>query len=308
VLDSFGTAMGRLVDAYDGARATAGAVTSALAADSLEPTLAALCARGREAHPDLALDDETFVAHLARCGAEVGSADARDDLHVGDVYLASACLRGDVVAIERLRTAHRPALGVALRHVDASRTTADEVEQQMWEAVLVGTAASPPKLLSYSGQGPLAGWLAIVAQRLAITLHRKRAALERAHEAVRDEPEREPQDPELALLKERYREHFQAAMREALSELDDRARVVFRLHLIDGLTVERIAKSYGVSQSTVSRWMDGARQQVMATARDLLCARANVAPGEVDSIARLVASQLELSLSQVLGRARSSSG
>jgi len=92
-------------------------------------------------------------------------------------------------------------------------------------------------------------------------------------------------------------------IREALRVLDDRERMIFRLYVVDGLSVERIAKVYGVSQSTVSRWVAKARDGVTAEARRLLRERLLLSEAEFESVAGLMISQLDLSVSRILAAA-----
>lgn len=107
-------------------------------------------------------------------------------------------------------------------------------------------------------------------------------------------------DPELALIKEKYRAPFRQALKEALSALPDRERLIMRLNLVSGMSVEGIGKMYGVSQSTASRWLARARECVIETAQRRLRGRLDVSPDEMRPLAALVVSQLDLSVSRVL--------
>ena len=101
-------------------------------------------------------------------------------------------------------------------------------------------------------------------------------------------------------MKEHLREPFQRAIKRALDALEGRQRMIYTLHLVEDLTIERIATMYGVNHSTVSRWMTAARAAVIATARKLLRDEMHVSPSEFDSLVRLLTSQLDLSVSGVL--------
>ena len=90
-------------------------------------------------------------------------------------------------------------------------------------------------------------------------------------------------DPELAFIKGKLRDQFQGALTAALAALEDRERMIYRLHLIDGLTVEAIGKIYGVSHSTVSRWLAKARERVIAEAQRLLRDEMRLSPAEFES-------------------------
>lgn len=167
-------AVAHLTDAFlhTHGRAASGVLTPA-DIDALERTLAALCARGRAGHPQLAIGDEEFAAHLGICGAPVDSPLA--EIHAEDLYLCCASLHGQEAAVRMLREIHRPVLVGYLRAIDASPAFLEDVEERLW-GVLVGTADGPPKLGSYAGKGPLAGWLGVFAQRIALTM-RSRAGL-----------------------------------------------------------------------------------------------------------------------------------
>jgi RNA polymerase sigma-70 factor (ECF subfamily) len=76
--------------------------------------------------------------------------------------------------------------------------------------------------------------------------------------------------------------------------------VLLRLHLVNGLTVEAIGKMYGVSQPTASRWLAAARATLLDDIKATLAARLGASSEELASLAGLVASRLDLSLSALL--------
>ena len=312
----FCTRMGRLAVAFLAARErrdAAGSAAEGASGDALpsgevspggpqtatlEAVLAGLLARGAAAHLELSLDGALFATHLGRCGAPVENA-APASIHAEDLFLAAAALFGDATAVAKLRRAHRPVLAGYLRHIDVSPAFFDEVEQRLWDASLVGAA---PKLASYSGQGALAGWVGIAAQRIALMLRRHEAAEERAADGLAAEAQVLADDPELAFIKGKLRDQFQGALRRGLAALEDRERMIYRLHLLDGLTVEAIGKIYGVSHSTVSRWLARARESVIREAQRVLRDEMRLSPAEFESVAALVVSQLDLSVSRLLRR------
>src|SRR5205085_10230752 len=106
--------------------------------------------------------------------------------------------------------------------------------------------------------------------------------------------------PEIAYLKERYRVDFEHALRKALQVLSERDRALLRLHLVSGVTVERIGKMYGVTQPTASRWLAQARASMLDEIKTTLGKRLGTSPDELASLAGLVASRLDMSLSQLL--------
>ena len=89
-------------------------------------------------------------------------------------------------------------------------------------------------------------------------------------------------------------------MSEALATVGERDRLVLRLHLCSRVTVDSIGKMYGVAQSTASRWLLQARQAVSDEALRLLRERLGLRPSELHSLAGLVASQIDVSVSRLL--------
>jgi RNA polymerase sigma-70 factor (ECF subfamily) len=291
-----------LVECYwQGQGGTAGLDTKPVDPDAAERTLAALYARGRAAHPDLDVEDTVFAAHLGRCGAALEERTA-GDVHAEDLYLCCAGLLGDEAAVRMLRQRHRPVLAGYLRAIDGSPAFVEEVEQRFWDAALIGSIDAPARLASYSGRGPLASWVGVAGQRIALMIRRSEAAEKRAIDRVGVEARLATADPELAFVKQHLRVPFQRALVEAFRALDERQRMIYSLHVVDGLTVGQIAAMYGVSHSTVSRWMSAARSAIVAKTRRLLHDELDVSADEFESLARLLASQIDLSVSIVFGK------
>jgi RNA polymerase sigma-70 factor, ECF subfamily len=264
----------------------------------LESTLEILCNRGHAAHRDLALDRDRFAAHLTRCGAPLAA--GPEAIHAEDLYLACAALDGNELAIAKIRHACRPAIVRYLAAIDRSEAFVAEFEQGAWEVLLVGRDGEAPKLATYSGRGALAGFVGVTAQRIALTSLRHQAVEGQARVGAAAAAVPSIEDPELAFLKGKHQEDFQSAVRESLGVLDDRERMIYRMHVVDGLSVDRIAAVYRVSQSTISRWMAKARATVIGEARRLLRERVDLADSEFQLVIGLMISQLDVSVSQVL--------
>jgi RNA polymerase sigma-70 factor (ECF subfamily) len=108
-------------------------------------------------------------------------------------------------------------------------------------------------------------------------------------------------DPELLYMKGEIRREVEAAFEGALDRLEDRERLLLRLYLVSGMTMEDIGKTFDVAHQTVSRWLVKARKSVLAFARGQLAQRLKISKSEFRSVVRLVASQLDLSISRLLG-------
>jgi RNA polymerase sigma-70 factor (ECF subfamily) len=286
--------VGGLADIYLGA-----AERAACDVDALECRLGELCARGRAGHPSVRLTDEDFAAHLARCGAPV--LDVLSPLHTEDLYLACACLVGNAAALARLRSDSRAVVARYLGQVRGAAAIFEEVEQQLWNAVLVGTGDGP-KLASFAGRGPLGSWIGVSAQRIALMILRHERVEARVRREAAAQHNLVADDPEMVAIKDRYRPQFQAALEIALGALDERETTLYRMYLVDGVGTAEIAVIYGVHAMTIRRWLAAARERVVEEAKRQLRANLPVSSGEFDSIARLLMSQLDLDISLVLSK------
>jgi RNA polymerase sigma-70 factor (ECF subfamily) len=267
----------------------------------LAAALAAACARGRAAHPAITVDDGAFAAHLGRAAAAAGAAaSAVDGLAVEDLYLACGCLAGDQAAVAALTAQHGATIRAAIARVVRGPDAA-EVEQQLLDGLVVGTAASPPKLATYAGKAPLERWLSVAAQRAALMWLRDNREEARARDGAAGEPPLGGHThPETAYLKERYRGDFARALKEALERLPERERVILRLQLVSGLSAEKIGTMFGVTQPTVSRWLAAAREALLDDIKATLGQQLGTSSDELASLAGMVASRLDLSLSTLL--------
>jgi RNA polymerase sigma-70 factor (ECF subfamily) len=107
-------------------------------------------------------------------------------------------------------------------------------------------------------------------------------------------------DPELLHLKTAYQEEFRLAFQAALKVLTSRERNLLRLQAVDNLSGEEISRIYRVSASTISRWLARARETLLEETRRLLTERFGLSRSQLDSLAGLVVSQLDVSLPRVL--------
>ena len=106
-------------------------------------------------------------------------------------------------------------------------------------------------------------------------------------------------DPELRLMKERFRPQLRDALTHALAQLDARQRLLLTCEL-EGRSQEDVATSYRVHVRTVQRWMRDARATLLAELRAAL--ELTVPPGEIDSVLRLARSQIASAIAGLLRR------
>lgn len=262
---------------------------------SLETQLGQLLAAARAAWPGVRVTDVDFLRHLAeRLGT--GEARALTDVHAADLYLVLGCLQGDAVALAAFDRRVLPQVSAALARV-APGDDAEEVRQSLRERLLVG---QPPKLAGYQGSGPLVAWLRAAAVRTALNLRRTEARQAAAEDEALVLESLSADDLELRHLQQRHAEDVRRALREAFAALSPRERTLLRLHVVDGLSLERIGAMYQAHKSTVSRWMAKAHETLWEVTRQQLAERLRLSAGELDSLLRLVRSQLDVSLASLL--------
>ncbi len=253
-------------------------------------------AAGRAAWPGVALALERFVAHLAhRINARAGEPADRVLLAMpaADLYLAAACSEKDAAALAAFRDAYVPALRQALGKLALAPAVIDETVQRVLVMLFVGDGGAP-QIDGYGGKGTLRSWVRSIGVRTG----RRLAGLE--HDSSPgddlDELPAAVADPELELLRTRYGGQVRAAFASAFAELSERERNVLRQYHIDGLTIDQLAALYQVNRATTARWVAGARLAVVRGTRRQLVDRFGIAAADVDSIIRLVRSQLAVSV------------
>ncbi len=217
--------------------------------------------------------------------------------HADDVALAEAALAGEAPALARLDRLIITEATAAAKRLDRSDAFASEVQQAVRVRLLVGDP-SHARLADYEGRGPLGAWLGVVALRVALNLKRGERRVETD---ILDERLAATADPTLQLQRVQYQAAFRRALEAALAALPDRSRAVLRLVYVDGLRLVELGRLYGVHETTAARWVKGATADVADRVRERVAADLSVSPGSVDSAARLLLSQLDLSIARVLG-------
>lgn len=100
-----------------------------------------------------------------------------------------------------------------------------------------------------------------------------------------------------------YRQEFKRAFEGALQALPDRQRTLLRQHYVDGLTIDELGSLYRVHRSTAARLLVRARLLVLEATRTRMMADLHVQSQDVDSIIRMIQSQVDINLDN-LRRAR----
>jgi RNA polymerase sigma-70 factor (ECF subfamily) len=285
---------------------------------ALEQALVELLANAKQTYPGVEIGPETYLPYLAeRLSADVPAEQALAAVQAIDLYLACACANGNEEAIALFDRRLIGEVDAALAHVNADPSTIQEVKQSLRERLLVGRKVDetntkskaqsngdsdgfePPKIIEYAGRGGLKAWVRVIAVRAALMIRRKGKREVLGDDALYALPA-PAHDPELEILKQKYRAEFQESFRAALETLSDRQKNVLRQHFLYGLSIDQIGALYHVHRATAARWIAGARDKVFAETRASLVKRLRVTRPEVDSILRLIQSRLDVSLRDFL--------
>jgi RNA polymerase sigma-70 factor (ECF subfamily) len=223
-----------------------------------------------------------------------------DDERAVDLVLAGAVVLGVPGAADTFVATYEP----HIRAIVARTVTSPNLREEACQATFVhlvapGAAGEPPRLAGYRGHGPLLAFVRITAVRIALRLTEN--ADERAPRSnVADLELAAVTDPELLYLRELYRTEFGSSFEAAITTLDKRERTLLRYQVVDRLSVDKIAAIYGIHRATAARRVADARAALAAATQRELMARLHVERNELDSILRLIESQIDVSVRRLL--------
>jgi RNA polymerase sigma-70 factor (ECF subfamily) len=248
----------------------------------------------------LSLSEERFAAHLVQLLAEQPEMRC-GELRVADLYLARACVDGEAGALAVFEASFWPAVDGTLQRVRLSREQREDVLQDLRVSLLLPRGAQPGRIAQYRGMGDLRRWLRAVALREAWragkTAHRELALDDAvlATVVVLDE------NPALARYKEVCRAELKKVFVAALETLRPEDRLVLRQYHLVGLTIDELARLYGIHRATAARRVGKARSLLTESVVAGLGERLQIRDRELASVLELVRSQLDLSLDRLLG-------
>ena len=249
---------------------------------------------------DLDLDAEGFMRHLAaHLPGDLGVVDALARVRAGDLYLAYGCARGDARAIGQFEATFGSELAIIRARLRRAEAEADDFVQICRQRLL---APPKPKIADYSGQGDLRNWLRVTLLRMLIDYQRANRRRDQQEELVDSEPRAidEPPDAELTILKQKYGEAFRTSFEAAVRDLSAEERNVLRLHFAEGLGIDRIAALFGCHRATAARRITRARGALLRATRARLMQELRLDVDELDSVMRLIESNVHVSVQRVL--------
>ena len=274
------------------------AVRDAAASPTLAGDLAALVARACVEAPGVQLDPEAFVGYVGeRATLDREGRPVLQPLHAGALWIAFGCVSGVASAITAFETTYAKELSNALRR-SFDRGLAEDAELKLRNRLFLVGDDDEPRLASYSGRGDLRAWLRATAVRTAIDLMRVRRMVPVDPSSLAELGA--TIDPLLGALKQRYRDEFRVAFGEAASRLTARERTLLHYRYVDDLSIDEIGVLYRVHRATVARWLAAIRESLFEGTRARLMARLAIGDDDVDSVLRLIDSELEMSIEALL--------
>jgi RNA polymerase sigma-70 factor (ECF subfamily) len=272
--------------------------------DSATTTNAAVAAEltriydlGRSAWPAITVDVQRFCEFIA---PHVTSSRVLSSLHAADVYLACGCVDGDAAALRAFEDLVAE-VGRKLRRLARDTEVLADAQQRVRQ-VVVHKGDRQPVLADYSGRGALGGWLRVVLGRELVRLGRREGRqprLDTAEAALIVDGE---DDPETAYLKAHYQREFKECFASAMHKLAEHDRRALRYAIVERLSIDDIARLEGVHRATAARDVARARARLTEETRRALQERLAIEPTQLDSILRLVGSQLDVSVRRLLSK------
>lgn len=241
------------------------------------------------------VDPDRYAAYVAERLPDGAVTVGLAHMALGDLYLTCACADSHPGAFEALDALIGRAVVTAAHAARAAASVRDDAAQVVRTLLLLPRAERPPAILDYTGRGPLAGWLRIIATREVVRLARRSGREVELGDALLADPGL-GDDPVLRGLKERYRQELADAFRAALAALGPKERTLLRYQLIDGLGIDDIGAILRVHRATAARRLARVRDLLVADTRARLAERLRIADDEVESIIRLVQSELDVSI------------
>jgi RNA polymerase sigma-70 factor (ECF subfamily) len=258
-----------------------------------ESLIKEVLARGATAWPDVRVSLEQLSATAA--SLEVSEDGLR--MWARDFYLACAAGCGDAAAIALIDELFVGRLSRRIQRLGATPDDAADILQMVRERLFTGER---PRIRAYDGGGPLEQWIKVVAIRTAIDHHRVQQRIRNAASDLPVDVDPTAADPVKVLTKQQLKQEFETVLRSQVLGLSPRDRAVLRLHLIEGVRIDTIARARGVHRVTVARWIWNAGEILLDALRKHFRDRYGMVPAECESLAHLVKSQLSLDLPQIL--------
>jgi RNA polymerase sigma-70 factor (ECF subfamily) len=215
---------------------------------------------------------------------------------LSDLFIACACGRGDSRAIVLFEARFGSVIERVRRRFGPRAPSYDELLGDVNQRLFVVRDGCEPRILGFSGQSSLAGWLKVVATRLLLNRLEASRPEDSLDDRLLDSLGLVHASPESLLQREEARAHFKAAFARAVEGLSARERQMLRLAFVDGLTIDELGELYAVHRTTAFRWLQQASDRLASGLRSILRESLRMSDAEYDRWCESLRSGLELSV------------
>jgi RNA polymerase sigma-70 factor (ECF subfamily) len=253
-------------------------------------------ARGRQLWPDVELSLEVFEAHCSMVLDQDADPTSEDGAFL---FLCCACGHRCPRAMEIVIREGQETARKAITRIQRDPDFVQDTLQVLWEKLLGGPA---PKIAEYAARGPFRAWLKVAAVHTALEALRQRNAYARKAESLDSAFAAEALSPEVRVIRQRYAEPFQRALRSALSALPPADRQLLCMQVQQRCTIDDLARIYRRDRSTMARRLEKARGRVFELLyAEIARSHAGLTPKDLRHIAGALGSVLVLTLSEYGG-------
>lgn len=241
--------------------------------------------RCRDRYPTVQLEFDEFQARVQQV---LEGSIALAQIHCEDLFLATACARGDRIAWEHFAEDFVPSIQRFATQACRNVATAEDLAQDLVRNLL----EDRQKIAAYSGRGSLLAWLRVTVSRAAIDRFRRiRNEKEVSLEEVGDDAEilsRAGASGAAGTREESLDARWGAVvalmLEEEIRSLPPRDRLLLGLYYVQGVSLKNIAGHFQVHESTASRWLEGLRARLRRRVEKGLHKRHGLRPREVESL------------------------
>jgi RNA polymerase sigma-70 factor (ECF subfamily) len=267
---------------------------------ALPERLGRLWQSARAAWPDLPLSSLRFYGYLGERLSSTSALDqALERTRAADLYLCCACLDGVKNAVESFEAHPFREAAASLRQLNAPADTVEDAKQIARQILLSSKGERRAALAEYAGRGDLRSWLRVILTRELLRLlgdvRELRLDTGELANAVGAQ-----HDPETEYLRSLYQDQFKAAFAEAMTQLSAHERRLLRYHFVERLSIDEVGVLLRMHRATAARQLVRVRASLLERTRQVMASRLRVDDAELQSILRLIESQLEVSLQRLL--------
>jgi RNA polymerase sigma-70 factor, ECF subfamily len=253
--------------------------------------LAALVEAATAARPTL--DRVAFTEHLDAVCPEEG------ELSIGDLALAFQAAHGDDRAVAELHALIERAARIALATAGYAPSVIEDTIQETSVRLLLSTPDDRrPILLTHQGRARLSAWVKTIALRTAARLVELEKRVQRNDGII--ELLAGSHDPARDVLKSDLRPAVRAAFASAVRGLSYFHRELLASVIIDGETIDQMARRHKVHRATAARWIGRARAALDEGMRRELGTALRLSPSEVSSVLTAIATTIDFTVDRLL--------